>query len=94
MSIHWFVKAEENPRKRKRNQVDIRGLFTERVQGNFVEAVRQEEEAKQAEEAINFLHLNSNEPSGHKDSDDDSDSNCNTLEGPTTPHRTDWDIRY
>ena len=42
-----------------------------------MEAVRQEEDAKQAEEAINFLHLNSNEPSGHKDSDDDSDSNYN-----------------
>lgn len=89
MSFHRFVKAEENPRKRKRNQVDIRGFFTERVQGNFVEAVRQEGEAKQAEEAINFLQLNSTEPSGHKDSDDDSDSDYNTLEGSITPHRTD-----
>jgi len=94
MSFHRFVKAEENSRKRKRNQVDIRGFFTERVQGNFVEAVRQEEEAKQAEEAINFLHLNSNEPSGHKDSDDDSDSDYNTLEGPITPHRTDSDVHH
>ena len=89
MSFHRFVKAEENPRKRKRNQVDIRGFFTERVQGNFLETVRQEEEAKQAEDAINFLHLNSNEPSGHKDSNDDSDSDYNTLEGPITPHRAD-----